>query len=55
MKRTYMVELVKTIQYHVEAEDAYEAEKMAIELDCCKEAEIQWATNSYDEVRVEVD
>ena len=25
MKKTYMVELVKTIQYHVEAKDPYEA------------------------------
>jgi hypothetical protein len=50
-----MVELVKTIQYHVEAEDSYEAENMAIELDSCKEAEIKWATDPYDEIRVEED
>ena len=35
--------------------DPYEAEKMAIELDCCKEAAMKWALDSYDEIRVEED
>ena len=51
--KKYIVELIKTAQYIVEAEDEYEAEKFAIELDSDKEAEIAWALMPYDEINIE--
>ena len=51
--KKYFVELIKTMQYHVEAESMDEAEKMAIEMNSDKEAEIQWALNPYEEITVE--
>jgi hypothetical protein len=53
MKKKFFVELVKTVQYHVEAEDMDEAENIAIELDGDKDAEVRWATDPYEEIRVE--
>lgn len=51
--KKYIVELVKTAQYKIEAEDEYEAEKIAIELDSDKEAEVAWALMPYDEISIE--
>ena len=55
MKKKFMVELIKTTQYIVEADDYDEAENIAIDLDSSKEAEIAWATKPYEEIRVEED
>ena len=55
MKKKFMVELVKTVQYIVEADDYDEAENIAIDLDSSKEAEIAWATKPYEEIRIEED
>ena len=51
--KKYVVELIKIAQYIVEAEDEYEAEKFAIELDSDKEAEVAWALMPYDEINIE--
>ena len=54
MKKKFMVEFVKTVQYIVEAEDYDEAEDIAIELEMDKSADIEWATKPYDEIRIEL-
>lgn len=53
MKKKFFVELVKTIQYHVEAENMDEAEQLALDMDADKDAEVRWATDPYEEIRVE--
>lgn len=51
--KKYNVKLIKIAQYIIEAENEYEAEKLAIELDSDKEAEVAWALMSYDEIKIE--
>lgn len=53
MKKRFVVELVKTIRYHVEAENMDEAEQLVLDMDTDKDAEIKWATNPYEEIHVE--
>lgn len=55
MKKLFFVELVKTVQYHIEAENYDEAENMAIEMDNNKNAELLWASKPYEEIRVELE
>lgn len=53
MKKRFVVELVKTIRYHVEAENMDEAEQLAFDMDIDKDAEIKWVTTPYKEIHVE--
>lgn len=53
MKKKYVVELIKIVQYHVEANDMDEAENMALEMDADKSADLDWILLPYDEIHVE--
>ena len=55
MKKRFIVEFVKTVQYVVETEDYDDAENIAIELDMDKSADIEWATKPYEEIHVEIE
>ena len=53
MKKKFFVELVKTVQYHVEAEDMDEAENIALKMDADKSADLNWTLLPYNEIYIE--
>ena len=52
MKKRFVVELTKTINYEVEAETIDEAEEIVADIESDKEAEIQWAIVPYTEITI---
>ena len=51
----YLVLFTKTVGYHVEADSPKEAEDLAIDMDCDKEADIMWANAPITMIEVEED